>query len=91
MPCPRTPPPNEPNGYEKAALNFEVQCTATEKQVWQLVFGRRGIGDRARVLLNAEACRLAGLPVSEQFCDCKRNLDGEAILRLKAHLRKPGK
>lgn len=62
MPCPRTPPLSEPNGYEKQTERFEVACTATEKLTWQLIFGRRGIGDRARLLLNEAAAMAADLP-----------------------------
>lgn len=84
MPCPRTPPPQEPNGYEKQTERFEVACTRTEKQVWQLVFGRRGLGDWARVLLNAEAYRLADIPTDAVFCNCKGILDDKARARLYA-------
>lgn len=61
MPCPRTPPPFSPNGYEKQTAAVEVACTQTEKLLWLAVFGPRKLSDTARILMNAEANRRAGI------------------------------
>ena len=61
MPCKRTPPPHEPNGYEKQTEAIEVACTATEKLLWVAVFGPRKIADTVRILMNREAERRAGI------------------------------
>lgn len=63
MPCTRTPPPLQPNGYEKQTVRLELGCTATEHAVWELVFGRRKIADAARLLLNLEAYKRGRIPL----------------------------
>jgi len=63
MPCTRTPPPLEPNGYEKQTMRLDVGCTATEHAVWRAVFGPRRVADAARLLLNMEAYRRGNIPL----------------------------
>jgi hypothetical protein len=56
---PRTPPPTQPNGYEKSTERIEVACTPTEKLTWECVFGKGHIPGTARKLLHKAAARLA--------------------------------
>ena len=67
MPCQRTPPPYEPNGYEKQTAAIEVACTETEKLLWLAVFGPRKMADTVRILMNKEANRRAGVLLPERI------------------------
>lgn len=59
----RTPPPTQPNGYEKSDHCIYVKCTATEHLVWSNVFGSRKLPDAMRKLMNKEAMRKCGMKV----------------------------
>lgn len=61
----RNPPLSEPNGWEKSTSNVPVGCTATEKALWLLVFGKGKLSQTARDLMNREAHRRANLPIQE--------------------------
>ena len=67
MPCPRTPPPSSPNGYEKQTAAIEVSCTETEKFLWMAVFGPRKMADTVRILMNREANRRAGIRLPKRI------------------------
>ena len=61
----RNPPLSEPNGWEKSNQNVPVGCTATEKALWLMVFGKGNLAETARDLMNKEAHRRANIPQSE--------------------------
>lgn len=58
----RTPPPTQPNGFEKSTEECRFPCTPTEKLFWQAAFGRGKLAENARKLLNREAHRRTGIP-----------------------------
>lgn len=61
----RTPPPTQPNGYEKSDHCIYVKCTATEHFVWSNLFGgKRKLPDAMRKLANKEAMRSCGMSKS---------------------------
>lgn len=82
MPCPRTPPPLEPNGWEKQITGVEAACTATEKALWLAVFGPRKMSDTIRNLMNAEAMRRANIPAGAVFTSVRGKLSPEAKEKL---------
>ena len=95
MPCPRTPPPLEPNGWEKQTAGIEVGCTATEKALWLAVFGPRKMSDTVRNLMNREAMALAHIPAVAVLSSSRGRLSPEAKQKLyewarRVAVRKPG-
>lgn len=61
----RTPPPLQPNGWEKSSERIEVACTPTEKLVWQAVYGRRKMAETIRKMLNKHAYKKAGIAITK--------------------------
>ena len=82
MPCPRTPPPLEPNGWEKQTAGIEVACTATAKALWLAVFGPRKMSDTVRNLMNREAMTLARIPSDAVLTSSRGKLSLEARQKL---------
>jgi len=85
MPRLRTPPPLQPNGWEKTCFNTHVGCTMTERLLWQSVFGRGKISEVARDLLNREAYRRANIPVEAVAELVKGAINGQVKIELKRH------
>lgn len=62
----RTPPPLQPQGYEKSSHHIDIAVTDTELMLWRAVFGKGKMADTIRLIANREAYRVAG--VDFQVC-----------------------
>lgn len=62
----RTPPPTQPNGYEKSTAVVKIICTPTEKLFWQAVFGGGKLSSVARGLLHSKAHKALKIPRGTQ-------------------------
>lgn len=61
----RTPPPVQPNGFEKSDAVLKVLCTPTEKLTWRGVFGKN-LNETVRKYLHRKAAREAKLPARKR-------------------------
>jgi len=57
----RTPPPLQPQGYEKSSNHIDIAVTDTELMLWRAVFGKGKMADTIRLIANREAYRVAGV------------------------------
>lgn len=95
MPKTRTPPPLQPQGYEKSSNHIDVALTDTELLLWHAVFGKDKISDAIRLLVNKRAYELAGVSPADIPVDkLKLSPDatkGKLLREIQRHIKAMGK
>lgn len=83
----RTAPLSQPLGWEKSTSRCEIGCTESERLLWQSAFGKGGLSDAVRELVNREVYRRAGIPV-EGVPDTNGILPKALCTELRRHVQK---